>query len=437
MKIFYLLLCILFSCLLVLCSKDSTKPEMVTFSGTVTLEGKTDYNGVTVSLYQPVVLDTALVRINQQYPNIGVQISQETEFDHREHSPLYSTNTDASGHWKIEEVTPGTYNVVAEKDSFGWRYRYNSEGGQNNFDLKKAFYLKGQYNSVFSIPGNSFINISGNVLFSNNSQLNIGAGTVIEFENNSNLEIYGQLDCSGDNNNPILFSSKSQSDSWKFRLMQSSVLNMDFCYFFSVPNGIYFSSIDSASVDHCRFQDGLYAIEIFDCPKFLIQNSLVSDMEDGIKTSNSHSSIFRNVIINIADNAITSLNEMNSTWEYNLIKNCGNIGIALNPAGYAYTDTWIKLFYNDFINNKDHLVLGQYGWCMANYNNFINESNYIVYTSAIIDIDTLNFRNNYWNYITPLEIDQKIYDLNDMSGIPNVGCIVDYRDFSNIYIEWI
>ena len=49
--------------------------------------------GVTVSLYAPVELpvesrmpaaDTALVRINQEYPNIGVQISQETEFDQRE-----------------------------------------------------------------------------------------------------------------------------------------------------------------------------------------------------------------------------------------------------------------------------------------------------------------------------------------------------------------
>lgn len=80
------LLSFLFSC------SSPTANNKVTFSGTVTLEDTTDYfptetsgqAGVTVSLYKPVVLDTALVRINQQYPNIGVQISQETEFDNRE-----------------------------------------------------------------------------------------------------------------------------------------------------------------------------------------------------------------------------------------------------------------------------------------------------------------------------------------------------------------
>jgi hypothetical protein len=74
--------------LLTSCS-DPSSNNKVTFSGTVTLapegvpDGKdtTDYSGVTVSLYEPVELDpsigrtgTALVRINQHYPNIGVQI---------------------------------------------------------------------------------------------------------------------------------------------------------------------------------------------------------------------------------------------------------------------------------------------------------------------------------------------------------------------------
>ena len=73
--------------------KESTKPETVTFSGTVTLESESDYSpigagGVKVSLYKPVELDTALVRINQQYPQIGVQISQETEFDHYKNAAL-------------------------------------------------------------------------------------------------------------------------------------------------------------------------------------------------------------------------------------------------------------------------------------------------------------------------------------------------------------
>lgn len=60
---------ILFSC------EESTKPETVTFSGTVTLEGEIDHAGAKVSLYKPVELDTALVRINQQCSQIDVQNS--------------------------------------------------------------------------------------------------------------------------------------------------------------------------------------------------------------------------------------------------------------------------------------------------------------------------------------------------------------------------
>lgn len=103
------------------CSKDTTGPKKVTFSGNVTLEGETEHSGVTVRLYQPVQLDTALLRMNQQYPQIGVQISQATEFDHREYSAAYSTTTGANGSWRIDEVPEGAYNVVAEKDSFGWQ----------------------------------------------------------------------------------------------------------------------------------------------------------------------------------------------------------------------------------------------------------------------------------------------------------------------------
>ena len=53
---------------------DPSSNDKITFSGTVTLEDTTDFSGVTVSLYEPVELDTALVRINEEYPNIGVQI---------------------------------------------------------------------------------------------------------------------------------------------------------------------------------------------------------------------------------------------------------------------------------------------------------------------------------------------------------------------------
>ncbi|HDH31752.1 MAG TPA: hypothetical protein ENH26_03190 [Candidatus Wolfebacteria bacterium] len=55
-----------------------TNPDKTTISGTVKLEAQTNHSGVKVSLYKLIDLDTTLVGINQQYPNIGVQISPKT-----------------------------------------------------------------------------------------------------------------------------------------------------------------------------------------------------------------------------------------------------------------------------------------------------------------------------------------------------------------------
>ncbi|MCP4413710.1 MAG: hypothetical protein GY808_14210, partial [Gammaproteobacteria bacterium] len=156
---------------------------------TVTLEGETDHSGVKVALYRPVVLDTALVRINQQYPNIGVQISQETEFDHREHSPLYSTNTNASGAWKIEDVTPGTYNVVAEKDSFGWQVEYEKQTGNAQFDLYKNILLTSMSNSTYTFESGRCYIISMDVYLQDMTTLNFEANSKIIFTANNDLEV--------------------------------------------------------------------------------------------------------------------------------------------------------------------------------------------------------------------------------------------------------
>lgn len=122
----------------------STAPKTGSLSGHINLINDTndpfldpaDFSGVTVALYEPVVLDTTIVRINQEYPNIGVQISQETEFDHRLQSPLSVTTTNAGGDFKFYKVVQGTYNLVMMKQGWGVRYLYgvpvNEEGKNSN-----------------------------------------------------------------------------------------------------------------------------------------------------------------------------------------------------------------------------------------------------------------------------------------------------------------
>ena len=102
----------------------STKYNKCTISGKVILfndipdlfiDNPIDFSGVTVTLYKTSELDTTLVRINQQYPQIGVKITQETEFDHRNFNPLKVVTTDAEGKFIFPSLTAGTYNLVLWK----------------------------------------------------------------------------------------------------------------------------------------------------------------------------------------------------------------------------------------------------------------------------------------------------------------------------------
>ncbi len=75
---------------------SSTKPKSGSLSGRVILVNDTDdpsldpvdFSGVTIALYELAVLDTTLVRIIYEYPDLGVPVSQLTQFDHRTHPLL-------------------------------------------------------------------------------------------------------------------------------------------------------------------------------------------------------------------------------------------------------------------------------------------------------------------------------------------------------------
>ena len=118
---------------------EVTEVQKVSLSGSIALLNDSgnpdldpiDFSEVTVALYELAYLDTTIVRINNTYPQIGVKITQHTEFDHRLQTPLFSTETLADGSFEIDKIPTGTYNLVAQKAGYGFRYIYEisiSEG---------------------------------------------------------------------------------------------------------------------------------------------------------------------------------------------------------------------------------------------------------------------------------------------------------------------
>ncbi|MDD4157192.1 MAG: hypothetical protein PHY08_11525, partial [Candidatus Cloacimonetes bacterium] len=90
----YKYLILIFSVVLVVSCTTSPSSSSASLTGTISLLNSEDHSGVTVALYNLAYLDTTLVRINQEYPHIGVIITQETEFDHRLQTPVKFTQTD-------------------------------------------------------------------------------------------------------------------------------------------------------------------------------------------------------------------------------------------------------------------------------------------------------------------------------------------------------
>ena len=123
---FYILLILTF-----LSCSSSTEVAKGDLTGVVNLEGMEDHSGIIIAIYELAELDTTIIRINSQYPHIGVIINQHTEFDHRFQSPIKYTETDIEGNFLIEKIPVGEYNIVALKDSFGFKYIYE-------FDIEKG-----------------------------------------------------------------------------------------------------------------------------------------------------------------------------------------------------------------------------------------------------------------------------------------------------------
>lgn len=119
-----------------------TSSSKGSLTGTVSLEGETDFSGISVSLYELAYLDTTIVRINNEYPQIGVIITQHTEFDHRLQSPLKTATTLADGSFEIEKIPTGIYNLVAQKADFGFRYLYEVSISKGDNELSEKGNVK-------------------------------------------------------------------------------------------------------------------------------------------------------------------------------------------------------------------------------------------------------------------------------------------------------
>ncbi|MCK6622853.1 MAG: hypothetical protein HUU32_15885 [Calditrichaceae bacterium] len=415
------------------CSKDSSGPDnTVTVSGKVTLEGQSDHSGVTVSLYALVTLNPEIVAINQQYPAIGVKISQETEFDHRAGTAVYSTITNASGDWNIEKVEQGTYHVVAEKDGFGWRYALNlTAGNMGTLLLKGVKTFSGMLaNQAFAF-NNDFIRIDGNTIFDQNTQVSFtGVNYLVFSGNNLALILRGGVNYQADsrlfaftaNNNSnckLNFENISNLQIQNFTALNklavtitNSSFNINNSVFYNPDNIAIRTSHGSGTIRNSIFRNSLVGVAMDQVNNTTVERNIYhrnqSDIEaDIVDSLMIQLNSFSNAVVNL-DLVSTSCeiknNEFSNSTEGILISGLSNIKATLND-------------FKDYFKNVRLIAISHQPNSIAltmNHNNFINTSDFILQVATGSVSQSVDATLNYWGTTIILEIEAKIADVSNV-----------------------
>ena len=429
------------------CSQSPTETdEGITFSGTVTLEGETDYSGVTISLYEPVELDTALLRVNQQYPNIGIQISQEIAFDYRKQTAVKSNTSNTGGSWKIAGVKAGTYHIVAEKDGFGWEIVYNKQSGSTHFELNKEVILTSMTGSEYTFEsGKTYVIKNQDVFLLDMNSLNFEAGSKIVFTSNNDLNIInsqvvflnsGWVDITGD---PGITNAKM--------IVEGSSVFISGLKFYAMNNGITFNDCSKSIIQNSYFSRNGKAFLPEFCDSMRVENIIVANNTDGILPQAGNMTITNNIFYNNnkgLESLTSAIQLSNSLFLENFI---GATFISGNKSRVEYCEfdrnensslniigVSLFIFHNNFKNDKNCSIYvgSEYqstDVCKPriNYNNLFGDK-YAVSQLGNPYYSGLNYGNyfsidasvNYWDSVIEAEIQIRIYDFYDDEGIGKV-----------------
>ncbi|HOD17348.1 MAG TPA: hypothetical protein PKJ14_01720 [Candidatus Cloacimonadota bacterium] len=464
------------------CSK-STEGKDGKLSGTVILNNDTgnpaydpvDYSGVTVALYKPAELDTTFVRLNNTYPNLGVQVSQETEFDHRLQNPVKVTQTSGDGSFSLSNIKPGTYNLVVMKEGWGVRYLYDvdiQDGDNeikskicpqlkaNNIELYPALSLSGVIAEAFSFKaGHSYI-IKNNLTFS--GDVTIYPTTNIWFNPNAGITCVASLNIETANPGFFLVTSADSmyisnkilpsqirrwngiscyqgiqignnsiqkavttfsTNGWTLQTAGIQINDMVFKY---CGSGLQFSNINDVTVSRCNISysdsTGLWGISFIQCNQTEINNSIFINNAIAISQDTSTEANVSNCYF--FHNSVRDI--LNSYETTGLVEHCDFIAsnTCIETAGNSNTTIQYCNIQGIIGILNTAYVRWRPSWFTANYNN-LNCSQYAVKARGrFYEIEIHNCEQNYWYTTNTNEIDELIWDMHDED--PNEPAYEEY-----------
>lgn len=442
---------------------SSTQPHNGSIKGDVVLVNDSgnsdrdpvDYSGVTVAVYELADLDTTLVRIQAEYPQIGIPASQVTEFDHRNQSPVKTLLTGADGHFSLEKLPAGHYNVVFIKEDWGIRYLYQiivSEGEVNDLgiiDLYPVLALGSAVENDITFKSDHHYTIfqDTNVLGSATLEPRV----TISIAKSCNLRFYGAI---------TTFENSDPTELWKINSAED-IFTWEGS---AVEPSDYYASVvfynNSTDIKNGIFKHAGISIALFGSNSHL-KNVLLDQVNSGLSINQS-TTILENITI---ANGLSTGVQITNVSQPVQITNC--VFYKLSDAINIYTDggynisnsyfarnefairpdrcigtithnaferndydifqfqvtTETEIAYNNFFYSNIWSVFPRKTAAIHN-NNFFRTDGYFVWIRATsvpysYVLHDINATNNYW---AVNDIDQFIQDANDDADYPNQPC---------------
>jgi len=459
-KIFLILT--LFSLIFILVSCSSpTESSKGSLTGTINLEGEADHSGITIALYNLAYLDTTIVRINNQYPQLGVHINQHTEFDHRLQTPVKYTETSVDGSFELTKISTDRYNIVAFKDGWGFKYLYEIEISKGDNDIHQQLilfeeqHISGNIQDNITVETDHHLIVDADTDFAPGTSLTILPGAIIRINPGDDLTIYGTLTAHGEENNMFWVTSNDGFDSSLIYNIREELLpynsielspiasvsdNLIEWGKFDYANTCLQNYADNLNIRNGIFRDGNGGLQISYANNCNISKvtslNFVSENFGGVYyIGSSNNTIMQSIIMEnntgirihstqnteISNNYITHCN----LGVYNLINSentlvVNNEFIEIDTAVLNIGNSSVSVLYN-LINSN----IGVRDTYMASYPynaySYVNNNNFscsefavkveCVFTGGVIV--HLDAENNWWNTSEETEIQALIWDRND------------------------
>lgn len=432
---------------------SSTKPKTGSLSGRVILVNDTgdptldpvDFSGVTVALYKLAELDTTIVRINQEYPQIGVQISQETEFDHRLQNPVKVVTTESDGNYRFDRVALGSYNLVAMKQGWGYFYIYNIQLAEKSDPIDVDLFPD---RAVATVNSSAFTFVSGRHYVVENSSIflepvEIQTGSTIRIAPGESISFHGPITVSEvgsqrfrfTTDNHVYSSNKADSLETYDRILFASATKN---YIHSglvqaIQNGLQFQN-GSAEISNTVFSGGGVSF-VGSYLQSTVQRCLIRGYNQIAQNFYGPTTISRNIYYNNTNKCMILYELEGSVSDNYFVNNwigvqphMGTLSISHNcfdgnAKAISVSASGPYVEYNNFYSNAYDLEYNAYliqtgvtAYCQprASNNNFYAKSKSInimghsgiyIWINIPIGIDSpMQFQYNYWGVSDPSQL---------------------------------